>query len=113
MKSSLIALAFAVLATAGPVGKRAAVFSTTTYNDLSISGGVAGNAEKQALAKLAGLPADLSTVDQSDLDFLDSVNSIANDAEDNAFNPAIDAAGDGAAADALQVRTASLLPKGV
>ncbi|KAH6983538.1 small secreted protein [Ilyonectria destructans] len=91
MKFSLFTLGFAVTALAAPHSKRA-VFSTTSYNDLSISGGVAGNAQQEALAKLSGLPSDLSTVEKADLDFLNSVNSIANDAEDEAFNPAIDAA---------------------
>jgi hypothetical protein len=91
MKFSLFTLGFALTALAAPHSKRA-VFSTTSYNDLSISGGVAGNAQQEALAKLSGLPSDLSTVEKADLDFLNSVNSIANDAEDEAFNPAIDAA---------------------
>ncbi|KAH7161128.1 small secreted protein [Dactylonectria macrodidyma] len=100
MKFSIVALGFAVLSSATPLSKRA-VFSTTSYNDLSISGGVAGNAQAEANAKLAGLPADLSTVEEADLDFLNSVNQIANDAEDEAFKPAIDAAS-GEEADALQ-----------
>lgn len=102
MKSSLILLGLSVTALAAPFSKRA-VFSTSTYNDLSISGGTAGNAKEEALQKLAGLPADLTTVEEADLDFLDSVNSIANDAETDAFNPAIEAA-TGEEADALQVR---------
>ncbi|KAH6876434.1 small secreted protein [Thelonectria olida] len=100
MKSSLILLGLSVTALAAPFSKRA-VFSTSTYNDLSISGGTAGNAKEEALQKLAGLPADLTTVEEADLDFLDSVNSIANDAETDAFNPAIEAA-TGEEADALQ-----------
>ncbi|KAH7126452.1 small secreted protein [Dactylonectria estremocensis] len=100
MKFSIVAFGLAVLSSATPLSKRA-VFSTTSYNDLSISGGVAGNAQAEANAKLAGLPADLSTVEKADLDFLNSVNQIANDAEDEAFNPAIDAAS-GEEADALQ-----------
>lgn len=102
MKLSLFVLGFVALSTAAPLSKRA-VFTTTTYNDLSISGGVAGNAKAEALAKLAGLPADLKTVEKADLTFLNSVNQIANGAETTAFNPAISAAS-GAAADALQVR---------
>lgn len=98
---SIITLLTAVVS-AAPLQKRA-VFSQSTYNDLSISGGTAGGAEQAALAKLGGLPADLSTVEQSDIDFLDSVNSICNDAEKEAFNPAIEGAS-GDDADALQVR---------
>ncbi|KAH7128050.1 small secreted protein [Dactylonectria estremocensis] len=100
MKFSLITFGLVALVSASPMSKRA-VFSTTSYDDLSISGGVAGNAQQEALQKLGGLPNDLSTVEESDLDFLNSVNQIANDAETDAFNVAIDAA-DGEEADALQ-----------
>jgi len=82
--------------------KRRAVFTTKTYNELSISGGVAGNGKQEALDALSGLPDDLSTVEEADLDFLNSVNQIANDAETDAFNPAIEAA-NGEEADALEV----------
>lgn len=96
----------AAVATAAPlqVSKRA-IFQPSTFNELSISGGTAGGAAQAALARLGPLPQDLTTVEQSDIDFLDSVNSICNDAEKDAFNPAIDAA-DGEEADALQVCTA-------
>ncbi|KAI8649364.1 hypothetical protein LRP88_11466 [Fusarium phalaenopsidis] len=100
MKFSTVLLSFAATAFAAPLSKRA-VFSTSTYNDLSISGGTAGNAAQEALQKLGGLPSDLTTVEKSDIDFLNSVNQIANGAEKNAFNPAIDAAS-GEDADALQ-----------
>ncbi|TGJ83727.1 hypothetical protein E0Z10_g5019 [Xylaria hypoxylon] len=91
---SLIA-ACAALAQAG-------VFSQQNYNDISISGGVAGNAQNEANAVFSALDLnDLANVDEADLDFLNSVNQIANDAEDEAFNPAIDAAS-GEDADALQ-----------
>ncbi|KAH8654816.1 small secreted protein [Ilyonectria robusta] len=100
MKFSLLTFTLVALCSAAPLSKRA-VFSTTSYNDLSISGGVAGNAQQEALQKLGGLPNDLTTVEESDLDFLNSVNQIANDAETDAFNVAIDAA-DGEEADALQ-----------
>lgn len=89
----------ATAVTAAPLDRRA-VFTAKTYNQLSISGGRAGNAKAEALAKLAGLPADLKTVERADLNFLDSVNKIANQAETGAFNPAI-AAASGAAKDAL------------
>ncbi|KPM38339.1 hypothetical protein AK830_g8251 [Neonectria ditissima] len=100
MKFSLFTLGFAAVAMAAPLSKRA-VFSATTYNDLSISGGTAGNAQAEALEKLAGLPDDLTTVEEADLDFLDSVNSIANDAETDAFNVALESAS-GEDADAIQ-----------
>ncbi|KAI8712047.1 Small secreted protein [Fusarium sp. LHS14.1] len=100
MKFSTVLLSFAATAFAAPLSKRA-VFSTSTYNDLSISGGTAGNAAQEALQKLGGLPNDLTTVEKSDIDFLNSVNQICNDAEKEAFNTAIDAAS-GEEADALQ-----------
>ncbi|KAJ4007600.1 hypothetical protein NW752_010266 [Fusarium irregulare] len=100
MKFTSIILGLAATAIAAPLSKRA-VFSQSSYDDLSISGGTAGNAEQEALQKLGGLPTDLSTVEKSDLDFLNSVNQIANDAETDAFNPAIEAAS-GEEADALQ-----------
>ncbi|KAI0466286.1 small secreted protein [Xylaria cf. heliscus] len=81
---------------------QAGVFSQQTYNDISISGGVAGNAQNEALAVFSALDLnDLANVDEDDLDFLNSVNQICNDAEDDAFNPAIDDAS-GEEADALQ-----------
>ncbi|RBR12224.1 uncharacterized protein FIESC28_08710 [Fusarium coffeatum] len=100
MKFTSILIGLAATAIAAPLSKRA-VFSQSSYDDLSISGGTAGNAEQEALQKLGGLPNDLSTVEKSDLDFLNSVNQIANDAETDAFNPAIEAAS-GEEADALQ-----------
>lgn len=65
MKSTII---FSLLATIAS----AAVFSSTTFNDLSIAGGTAGNAKEEALAALGGLPTDLTTVAQSDLDVCSS-----------------------------------------
>lgn len=105
MKFALFAAVFAALTLAAPapLGKRA-VFTTKTYNELSISGGVAGNAQQEALDVLSGLPDDLTTVEKADLDFLNSVNQIANKAETGVFNPAIEAAASQDEADALQVR---------
>ncbi|OTB19129.1 hypothetical protein K445DRAFT_8191 [Daldinia sp. EC12] len=81
---------------------QAGVFTKQNYDDISISGGVAGNAEQEALAVFSALDMNnLATADKDDIDFLKSVNSICNDAEDEAFNPAIDDA-DGEEADALQ-----------
>ncbi|KAJ4393929.1 hypothetical protein N0V93_003146 [Gnomoniopsis smithogilvyi] len=94
MKSTVFLSLLASLASA-------AVFSATTFNDISIAGGTAGNAKAEALAALDGLPTDLTTVEKADIDFLDEVNGVANDAEVGAFNPAIEAAS-GAEADALQ-----------
>ncbi|KAK5636857.1 hypothetical protein RRF57_012569 [Xylaria bambusicola] len=81
---------------------QAGVFSQQNYNEISISGGFAGDAQEEALAVFGALDLnDLANVDKDDLDFLNSVNQICNDAEKEAFNPAIDAA-DGEEADALQ-----------
>ncbi|KAI2463131.1 hypothetical protein F4781DRAFT_417578 [Annulohypoxylon bovei var. microspora] len=90
------------LIAASAAAVQAGVFTQKTYNDISISGGVAGNAENEALAVFSALDQnDLASADTDDIDFLKSVNSICNDAEDEAFNPAIDGAS-GAAAEALQ-----------
>ncbi|KAF3044917.1 hypothetical protein E8E11_005525 [Didymella keratinophila] len=77
------------------------VLASTTYDAISISGGQAGNAEAEALAVFSAL--DLNNpgnIDAADIDFLGQVNDVANDAETEAFNPAIEAA-TGAEADAL------------
>ncbi|PPQ91267.1 hypothetical protein CVT25_006384 [Psilocybe cyanescens] len=92
-------------ALAAPVLERRAnapVFSKQTYNQLSISGGRAGNAQAQALAKFSALNLnDAMNVAKADLDFLNSVNQIANKAETGAYNPALDTT-TGAAKTALQ-----------
>jgi hypothetical protein len=94
----------ATVTSAAPLAlTKRAIFSPSSYNDLSISGGTAGGAAQAALNRLGPLPNDLTTVDQEDIDFLDTVNSICNDAEKDGFNPAIEAAS-GDEADALQVR---------
>ncbi|KAI0204344.1 small secreted protein [Astrocystis sublimbata] len=81
---------------------QAGVFFQQTYNEISISGGVAGNAQNEAMAVFNALDLDnLANVDQADMEFLDSVNQICNDVETEAFNPSIDAAA-GETADALQ-----------
>lgn len=103
MKFVLVAAVFAALSIAAPtpLSKRA-VFETSTYDELSISGGVAGDAKQEALDVLSGLPTDLTKVEKADLDFLNSVNQIGNKAEKGAFNPAVEAAS-GEEAAALQV----------
>jgi len=100
----VILFAFFTAAFSAPVERRAsaAVFKAQTYNQLSISGGTAGNAQAQALAKFAALNLnDAKNVAKSDVDFLNAVNQIANDAEVKAYNVAI-AAATGAAKTALQ-----------
>ncbi|KAI4867690.1 hypothetical protein F4820DRAFT_193306 [Hypoxylon rubiginosum] len=90
------------LIAASAAAVQAGVFTQKNYDDISISGGVAGNAEQEALAVFSALDMnDLASADEDDIDFLKSVNSICNDAEDEAFNPAIDAAS-GDEADAIQ-----------
>jgi hypothetical protein len=105
--STIAILSLTAIATALPTTKRQAgpVLTATTFNDISISGGTAGNAEAEALAVFSALDLENpGNIDPADLQFLNNVNSVANDAEKGAFNTAIAAAGDGAEADALQVR---------
>ncbi|KAI9051541.1 hypothetical protein LZ554_004587 [Drepanopeziza brunnea f. sp. 'monogermtubi'] len=91
---------FAALAIAAPIeaplAKRIGILSTKTYDEISISGGKAGDAEAEAIAALTNNGAidtnDLSNVDAADIAFWESVNDIGNDAEKGAFNPAIEAA---------------------
>ncbi|KAI1652759.1 hypothetical protein F4813DRAFT_377003 [Daldinia decipiens] len=81
---------------------QAGVFTQQKYNDISISGGVAGNAQEEALAVFSALDTNnLASADEDDIDFLKSVNKICNQAEEQAFNPAIDDAS-GETADAIQ-----------
>ncbi|KAI0377614.1 hypothetical protein F5Y04DRAFT_263765 [Hypomontagnella monticulosa] len=90
------------LVAASVAAVQAGVFTKQTYNDISISGGTAGNAEQEALAVFGALDLNnLASADEDDIAFLKSVNSICNDAEEEAFNPAIEAAS-GEEADALQ-----------
>lgn len=103
--STATVVAFAALATAFPTPKRsltrrAAVLGDTTYDAISISGGTAGDAEAEALAVFSALDLnDLANVDPADIAFLGAVNDVANDAETDAFNVALDgAAGDEATA---------------
>ena len=105
--STITVLSLAALAIAAPTPsntKRAAVLADTTYNDISIAGGQAGDAEAEALALFSKL--DLQNpenIDAADLTFLNEVNQVANDAEKEVFNPAVEAAtGDEAAQ--VQVR---------
>ncbi|KAH8728614.1 hypothetical protein GQ44DRAFT_674966 [Phaeosphaeriaceae sp. PMI808] len=82
--------------------RQAGVLKATTFNAISIAGGKAGNAEAEAAAKFSALNLNnLAGVSKADLDFLNTVNQVANDAEKEAFNPAV-AAATGAAADAAQ-----------
>lgn len=90
---ALATTVFAYPSTTAPLHRRAGVLGTATYDDLSISGGTAGNCEAEALAKFSALDLnDMANIDEADIKFLGAVNDIANDAETDAFNVAIDAA---------------------
>jgi hypothetical protein len=110
---SLTILSLAALSVALPASlhsRQAGVLKATTFNDISIAGGQAGNAEEEAAAAFSALDLnDLANVSKPDLDFLNEVNQVANDAEKEAFNPAVEAA-TGAAATAAQVNTPLLSP---
>lgn len=108
---SLAVLSFAVFAAAAPMPNKNSlaarqngpVLADTTFNDISIAGGQAGNAEAEALAVFSAL--DLQNpgnIDPADVKFLAEVNNVANDAEKEAFNPAVEAAS-GDEADQIQV----------
>lgn len=108
---SFTVLSLAAFAAAVPTSNKRAlkvrqsgpVLADTTYNDISISGGQTGNAEAEALAVFSAL--DLqnpANIDPADIKFLGEVNNVANDAEDQAFNPAVEAA-TGDEADQIQV----------
>lgn len=102
--STALVAAFAATALALPstTHKKRGVFTQQNYDDISISGGTAGNGEAEALAVFSALDLnDLASADEADIDFLDSVNGICNDAEVGVFNPAIEAAS-GEEAAALQ-----------
>ena len=75
--------------------------AVTPYNELSISAGTAGNAQAEALAKFPFTSDQFATVSADDLDAINTMRESAEDAETEAFNPAIDAA-TGDAATALQ-----------
>ena len=107
--STLVTLALATLSAAAPtqLEARAGVLGTQSYDDLSVSGGVAGDALNEVLAKLPIDTSDFANVDPADIAFLGDVNDIANDAETDAFNVAIEAA-TGDEKVALQVNTPSL-----
>ncbi|EPS36098.1 hypothetical protein H072_10408 [Dactylellina haptotyla CBS 200.50] len=106
MRSSVIFTVFTVLSVtltgAAPINRRA--LTLLAYNDMSISSGVGGNAEAEAKAVWeAGLDlSNLAAISDADLDILKVERSNAENAETEAFNPAIDTAS-GADADALQV----------
>ncbi|KAA8627677.1 hypothetical protein TUN199_04805 [Pyrenophora tritici-repentis] len=98
---SFAVLSLAALAIAAPTPNKhalearqsAAVFADTTYNAISISGGQAGNAKAEAAAVFKALDVNnLKDIASEDLTFLNTVNQVANDAEKEVFNPAVEAA---------------------
>ena len=109
---SLAVLSLTALSLAAPTPNKraiearqsATVFADTTYNDISISGGQAGNAKAEAAAVFKALDVNnLKDIAKEDLTFLNTVNQVANDAEKEAFNPAV-AAATGDQATQIQVR---------
>ncbi|WYZ38705.1 hypothetical protein EsH8_III_000619 [Colletotrichum jinshuiense] len=110
MKFSVVLATLAAVASAAPSRdiqsgsqvQRRAVFTAKTFDELSISGGNAGTAKEDALQKLSGLPTDLTQVQKADLDFLNGVNKIANQAERGAYNTKIAETAPGEDALALQ-----------
>jgi hypothetical protein len=97
---SLTLLSLVALSAALPASlqiRQAGVLKATTFNDISIAGDAAFSALNLN---------DLTSISKADQDFLDTVNQVANDAEKEAFNPAVEAA-TGDAAAAVQVRLAT------
>jgi hypothetical protein len=109
--SSTTVAASAATATSSSSSSAAAggdVLTASDYNTIQISGGTAGTAEAEANALFANIDMNnLAAVSAADLDIVKGTHDAAEDAEVNAFNPAIDAAS-GDAATALQV--SSFLP---
>ncbi|KAH9881800.1 hypothetical protein J1614_000971 [Plenodomus biglobosus] len=93
---SITILSLAALAIAAPTSMKrqnGPVLADTTFNDISIAGGVAGDAEAEALAVFSALDLENpENIDEADINFLGEVNNVANDAEKEAFNPAVEAA---------------------
>lgn len=78
------------------------VLSASAYNDFQISGPTAGDAQTKANALFANIDMNnLAAVSANDLKVIKGIHDAAEDAEVQAFNPAIDAA-TGDAATALQ-----------
>lgn len=109
----LAILSLSALSFAAPVvvpRQAGAVLKDTTYNAISISGGQAGNAKAEAAARFSALDLqNLKNINKADLTFLNEVNQVANDAEKEVFNPAVEAAS-GDAATQIQVSHIFFLP---
>ncbi|KAF7852943.1 hypothetical protein EAF04_010820 [Stromatinia cepivora] len=78
------------------------VLTASAYNDFQISSGTAGTAQDEANALFTAIDMNnLAAVSASDLKIIKGIHDAAEDAETNAFNPAIEAAS-GDEATALQ-----------
>ncbi|KAI6246255.1 hypothetical protein HI914_05551 [Erysiphe necator] len=71
----------------------ASILSSQPYSDLQISDGEAGQAEQEAAARFQGIDkGDLASVSDADVKLIKGIHDIAEKAEVEAFNPAIEAA---------------------
>jgi hypothetical protein len=104
--SSAVASSTAAAASSTSTATAAAggsVLSAAAYNDFQISSGTAGNAQTEANALFSGIDMNnLASVSAADLKIIKGIHDVAEDAEVQAFNPAVEAAS-GDAATALQV----------
>ncbi|KAF2122346.1 hypothetical protein BDV96DRAFT_609256 [Lophiotrema nucula] len=94
-------LATALAAPTAKPHKRAGVLTAQSYAQFQVSDGVAGNALAEVNAKFPIDTSDLANVDPGDAQIISDARQVAESAETDAFNPAIDAAS-GDAATALQ-----------
>ena len=99
-RSLLLALLPLALSAPTSLEERAAL-AVTPYNQLSISAGTAGNAQAEAIAKFPFTADQFATVSAADLATIQTMRESAENAETDAFNPAI-AAATGDTATALQ-----------
>ncbi|KAF2651188.1 hypothetical protein K491DRAFT_782050 [Lophiostoma macrostomum CBS 122681] len=87
--------------TASAAASGASVLTVRSYADFQISDGVAGNAMAEVMAKFPIDVNNLASVSSADQKVISDARQVAESAETDAFNPAIDAAS-GDAATALQ-----------
>ncbi|KAH8791453.1 hypothetical protein BGZ57DRAFT_922622 [Hyaloscypha finlandica] len=103
--STILSLSLLGLVVSSPMLKKKAatsVLTASTYNAIQISSGTAGTAETEANALFANIDMNnLAGVSAADLNVIKGIHDAAEDAEVQAFNPAI-AAASGDAATALQ-----------
>lgn len=101
--SVAVSSATASSTSAATTGSGGDVLTSAAYNDFQISDGTAGDAQEKANALFSAIDMNnLASVSSNDLDVINGIHDAAEDAETDAFNPAIDAASDDAAT-ALQV----------